>query len=75
MYKVIEYFEDLTDERFPYHAGDPFPHEGMTVSKKRIKELSTKANRRGKPLIKEIPDDSRSETGKAKNTSRNRRNK
>lgn len=52
MYKVIEYFEDLQDNGRPYHVGDIFPREGLSVSVDRLTELSTNKNRRKKPLIK-----------------------
>ena len=52
MYKVIEYFEDLQDNGRPYHVGDIFPREGISVSVDRLTELSTNKNRRKKPLIK-----------------------
>lgn len=50
-YTVIEYFEDLQDNRYAYHVGDGFPHTGVVVSPKRLEELSTKKNKRKRPLI------------------------
>ena len=50
-YKVIHYFEDLKDFNHPYNVGDEFPHAGMKVSEERLKELSSKENRQGQPLI------------------------
>ena len=52
MYQVIEYFEDLQDNRHAYHAGDKFPHDGREISAERIAELAGSKNKRGKPLIK-----------------------
>ena len=54
MYQVIEYFEDLQDNRHAYHVGDMFPHDGRVVNENRIAELAGSKNRRGKPLIKKI---------------------
>lgn len=53
-YVVLKYFTDLQDKKHAYHEGDPFPREGLEVSEDRIKELSTKANRRKQPLIKAV---------------------
>ncbi len=55
MYEVIVYFEDLQDNNYPYHVGDSYPRKGLKPSRKRIKELSTKENIRGIPLIKPKP--------------------
>ncbi len=57
MYKVIVRFKDLQDNNHVYNVGDIFPHKGINVSKKRIKELSSNKNRRGVPLIKEVAED------------------
>ena len=57
MYEVIYYFTDLQDNGYPYNAGDMFPRDGLTVSKERLKELSSSNNKRHKPLIK-IKEDS-----------------
>ncbi|MBO5726133.1 MAG: hypothetical protein J6S00_03595 [Clostridia bacterium] len=56
MYKVIKYFEDLQDNKFPYDVGDAFPREHKTVSNERIKELASNKNRRGEPLIKKVAE-------------------
>lgn len=59
MYEVIHYFTDLQDNEYPYNVGDVFPHDGLTVSDERLKELSGSNNKQHKPLIKfteeEIP--------------------
>lgn len=54
MYKVVELFTDLQDNGYLYRVGDTFPHSGMTVDEKRLRELSGKDNRRGKPLIEQV---------------------
>ena len=49
--KVIEFFTDLQDNGYKYHAGDIFPREGTKVSDKRLQELLSDVNRRHKPMI------------------------
>ena len=61
MYKAIVYFEDIQDNRYKYHVGDTFPREGVTVSDKRLDELSTNKNRRGMPLIMFVGDETKVE--------------
>ena len=56
MYRVKVYFTDLQDGGRPYKVGDAFPRQGLEVSEKRIRELSTHDNKRGIPLIEEIKD-------------------
>lgn len=56
-YKTIVRFKDLTDDNHTYNVGDEFPREGLKVSKKRFNELSSDKNRRGKPLIKLVKDE------------------
>ena len=60
-YKVLKHFTDLQDNNFPYHVGDTFPRKGLTVTPERIAELSSKANRRGIPLIEEVPEKAKPE--------------
>lgn len=60
-YTVIKYFTDLQDSGFAYHEGDIFPREGLKVSKERLEELSTSANRRKQPLIKEVIEEPKEE--------------
>ena len=60
-YKVIHYFEDLQDFSHPYKVGDVFPRLGLTVSDERLKELSSKHNRQGKPLIEKVEEVKKSE--------------
>ena len=57
MYKVIKYFTDLQDGKYAYNVGDEFPHDGKEVSPERLKELSTKKNKRGVALIEEVKDE------------------
>lgn len=54
--KVLTFFTDLQDNDYKYHAGDLFPRDGLNVSEDRIKELSTKKNLRGIPLIEKIEE-------------------
>lgn len=56
MYKVIKAFTDLHDNDYPYSVGDVFPRNGITVSEKRLKELSGSDNKQGTPLIRETED-------------------
>lgn len=56
MYKVLEHFTDLQDNRFEYNPGDEFPREGLKVSDERIKELSTDQNKRHRPVIEIIKE-------------------
>jgi hypothetical protein len=57
MYKVIKYFTDLQDNGYAYNTGDIFPREGFEVSKERFAELASSKNKRRKPLIEEIPEE------------------
>ena len=56
MHRVLKYFTDIQDNGFAYHEGDTFPREGITVSKERLKELSSSANRRKMPVIEEVKE-------------------
>ena len=56
MYKVIERFADLNDNRHEYNPGDIFPREGFVVSEERLAELSTDKNRQKRPLIEEVEE-------------------
>lgn len=57
MYRVIKAFVDLQDNNYSYNVGDEYPRKGMSVLPSRIKELASKKNRQGVPLIEEIPDE------------------
>lgn len=58
MYKVIQYFKDMHDNRYAYNVGDTFPRDGVTVTNARIEELAGSNNKRGCPVIvfvEEVP--------------------
>lgn len=57
MYRVIKAFVDLQDNNFAYQVGDEYPRKGLSVLPSRIKELASKKNRRGCPLIEEVPEE------------------
>lgn len=57
MYKVLKDFVDMKDKNHRYHTGDVFPRSGSKVSAKRLEELSSDKNRRGEPVIEEIPEE------------------
>lgn len=55
-YKVIK---DFTDEKAGgrvYRKDNVFPAEGLQVSEERLKELSTKENKRNEVLIEEVAE-------------------
>lgn len=56
-YEVIHYFTDLQDFNHPYKVGDSFPRLGLKVSEDRLKELASKNNKQGKPLIKLVQNE------------------
>lgn len=62
-YRVIKSFTDLQDGGYPYHEGDIFPREGLTVSEERIEKLATSNNKQRTPLIVLVIS-SAEETGK-----------
>ena len=57
MYIAISYFKDMKDNMHPYNPGDIFPRDGLKVDAKRLEELSTNKNRRGKPVIKLVTEE------------------
>ena len=57
MYEVIVDFIDLRDNNHAYKVGDKFPHDGVTVSDKRIDELAGDKNKRKMPLIQRVKED------------------
>ena len=61
MYKVLERFTDLQDNRHEYNPGDKFPREGLVVSEERLAELSTDKNRQKRPLIEEVKEKAKAE--------------
>ncbi len=56
MYIAISYFKDMKDNMHPYNPGDIFPRDGFKVDAKRLEELSSDKNRRGKPVIKLVEE-------------------
>ena len=46
----------MQDNNFAYDVGDEYPRKGMSVLPSRIKELASKKNRRGEPLIVEVEE-------------------
>ena len=55
-YKVIKHFTDMQDNNFAYDVGDEYPRKGISVLPSRLRELASKKNRQGCPLIEEIPE-------------------
>lgn len=51
---VYKAFKDFEDNDYLYKKGDIYPREGLTPSKTRIKELSSKKNKIGEVLIEAI---------------------
>lgn len=64
MYKAIELFTDLQDNGYKYQAGDVYPRQGLKPTKKRINELLSDSNRRGRPVIEEIEEEKKTEPKK-----------
>ena len=64
-YRAAIDFADLQDGRWLYHAGDPYPRDGLTVSPKRIAELAGSDNLAGKPLIVAVAEPAREEPAPA----------
>ena len=46
----------MQDKDYSYNVGDEYPRKGLTVLPSRVKELASNNNRRGEPLIEEVPD-------------------
>lgn len=59
MYKVVKHFLDLQDKNHSYEIGDVYPRDGLNVLQSRIKELSSKNNKQGVPLIEEVEEPKR----------------
>ena len=53
---VYEIFRDLEDNDYIYKQNDIYPREGLTPTKERIKELSSKKNKIGEILIKKVEE-------------------
>lgn len=60
-YRVICNFKDLQDGGRFYAVGDEYPREGKKVSKKRLAELASDANRRKQPMIQEVAEEAAAE--------------
>lgn len=56
MYKVLETFADLQDNKHIYYEGDIYPRNGLSVSDVRLAELSTTKNATHRPLIVEVEE-------------------
>lgn len=56
MYKVIEKFADLQDNKHLYNAGDTFPREGADIKQARFDELAGNKNKANRPLIEKVAD-------------------
>ena len=64
MYKALEHFRDLQDNGYSYDTGDIFPREGLTVDQARIDELASDKNRRHRPMIELLVEESPKEVEK-----------
>jgi len=70
--KVVTAFTDLKDSNYHYNVGDEYPRTGYKPSAKRVDELSSANNKRGKPLIKAVQESAESVTeGKPKRRKKN----
>lgn len=74
-YEVVVTFTDLQDGEHLYNVGDEYPRTGYKPSIKRIDELLSANNKRGKPLIKAAQESVQSVTegteGKPKRRKKN----
>lgn len=61
MYKAIIDFMDLSDDMRYYCKGDVYPRDGFKPSKERIKELCSKENAAGRPLIRKVANKEKDE--------------
>lgn len=55
MYKAVVNFVDLQDHNYRYLTGDAYPRKGYTPSDERIASLAGTNNKRGVPVIAEVP--------------------
>lgn len=60
-YKVLEAFADIQDSGHKYEIGDIYPRDGYRPTKARIQELATGANKRGRAVLEEIPEEVKAE--------------
>lgn len=56
MYRAVERFADLEDEKYIYDVGMIYPRKGLNPSDERIKELAGSENKVGKPVIEFFED-------------------
>lgn len=56
MYRAIEKFADLEDDKYIYDIGMIYPRKGYDPSEERVKELSGSENTVGKPVIEFFAD-------------------
>lgn len=56
MYRAIEQFADLQDDKYIYEIGMIYPRKGSDPSDERIKELAGSENKVGKPVIQYFDD-------------------
>lgn len=75
MYKTVIEFADLQDHEHIYRVGDEFPRRGFSVSKERIHELASSANRRNVALIEEVPEEVEQESEQPEVHKRGRKKK
>lgn len=64
MYKAITAFTDLQDNKHKYNPGEEYPRVGLKPSEKRINELLSSNNKRGKPMIEEVIEEVKAEKPK-----------
>lgn len=72
MYRVIERFADLQDDKRIYNAGDTFPRDGLKVAPERMMQLTSCNNRIGRPIIEYIPDKKESDKNAVRTVRRNK---
>lgn len=56
MYKAIADFKDLKDDGYVYRAGDVYPRAGYDPTEKRLNDLLSSNNKRGRAVIIAIED-------------------
>lgn len=56
MYRAVEQFADLRDDKYIYEIGMIYPRKGHNPSDERIKELASSENKVGKPVIEFFAD-------------------
>ncbi|MBQ5825222.1 MAG: hypothetical protein IIW48_10515 [Clostridia bacterium] len=56
MYRAVEQFADLQDDKYIYEIGMIYPRKGHNPSDERIKELASSENKVGRPVIEFFAD-------------------